>query len=580
MRASQLFIPTLREAPADAEFISHRLLLRGGFVRKLAAGVYSYLPLGWRVHQKIAAIVRQEMNAVGGQEVFMPALVPREHLEETGRAGVDVLFTLQDRNRRDFFLGFTHEEVITDIVRGEVRSWKQLPLILYQIQTKFRDEPRPRGGLIRGREFTMKDSYSFDYEEEGLDRSYRAHYRAYERIFTRCGLPYLAVDADPGSIGGSENREFMLLTENGEDTVLRCDSCGYAANAERAEIGLPDGWDALPLPIGEPRSRVVSTPGMHTVTQVCDFLQVTADRLIKTIIVTADGEPLAALVRGDRELNLSKLRRFLGVESVEMASAATVERVTGAAVGFAGPVNLAGVPILADRELRGAVEMVVGANQDDAHRVGVTPGADFQVSDWADIRVAQAGDLCAYCGSGGTYAEARGIEVGHVFKLGVKYSQAMGAQVDLPDGERRDILMGCYGLGISRTMAAAVETHHDADGMVLPVTLAPFEATLILVNAQDEAHREQTDRLYAALEAQGVETLYDDRQERSGVKFKDADLIGCPVRIVAGRALAEGRIEISLRRDRSSAQTVPLEEAAAFVARLIAEEKARLTPKS
>lgn len=579
MRASQMFIPTLREAPVDAELISHRLLLRAGFVRKLAAGVYSYLPLGWRVHQKIAAIVREEMNAIGGQEVLMPALVPREHLEETGRAGLEVLFALQDRNRRDFFLGFTHEEVITDIVRGEVRSWKQLPLILYQIQTKFRDEPRPRGGLIRGREFTMKDSYSFDYEEEGLERSYRAHYRAYERIFTRCGLPYLAVDADPGAIGGAENREFMLLTECGEDTVLRCGVCGYAANVERAEIGGAGGWDSLSPPPGEPRSRLVSTPGMHTVAQVCGFLQVTADRLIKTIIVTADGEPVAALVRGDRELNLSKLRRFLGVESVEMADAATVERVTGAAVGFAGPVNLTGVPVVADRELRGAAEMVVGANRDDAHRVGVAPGADFQVSDWADIRMAQSGDLCVHCGSGGTYTQARGIEVGHVFKLGVQYSQAMGAQVDLPDGARRDILMGCYGLGISRMMAAAVETHHDADGMTLPVTLAPFEAALILVNARDAAHREQAERLYDALEAQGVETLYDDRQERSGVKFKDADLIGCPVRIVAGRALAEGQIEISLRRDRASARTVALEEAAALAARLIAEEKARLEPK-
>jgi prolyl-tRNA synthetase len=575
-----MLLPTLREAPADAEYISHRLLVRGGFVRKLAAGVYSYLPLGWRVHQKIAAIAREEMNAIGGQEVFMPALVPSEYLQGTGRAEGEVLFALQDRNRRDFFLGWTHEEVMTAIVRAEVRSWKQLPLILYQIQSRFRDEPRPRGGLIRGREFTMKDSYSFDYEEEGLNRSYRAHYRAYERIFTRCGLPYLAVDADPGSMGGSEDRAFMLLTESGEETVLRCDTCGYAATSERAEIGLLDGGDALPLPTGESRSRVVSTPGMHTVAQVCDFLQVTADRLIKTIIVTANGQPFAALVRGDRELNLSKLRRFLGVERVEMADAATVERVTGAAVGFAGPVGLTGMPIVADRELRGAAQMVVGANRDDAHRVGVTPGADFQVSDWADIRVAQAGDLCAQCGSGGTYAEARGMEVGHVFKLGVTYSRAMGAQVDLPDGERRDILMGCYRLGISRTMAAAVELYHDADGITLPVTLAPFEATLILVNAQEEAHRQQADRLYATLEAQGVETLYDDRLERPGVKFKDADLIGCPVRIVAGRALAQGEVEICLRRERSCAQTVPLGEAAAFAARLIAEEKARLEPKN
>ena len=572
MRASQLFIPTLREVPAEAELVSHRLLLRGGFVRKVAAGIYCYLPVGLRVHEKISNIVREEMNAIGAQEIFMSVLVPRELLDESGRSSIDILFPLKDKNQRDFFLGFTHEEEVTDIVRSLVTSWKQLPLSLYQIQTKFRDEARPRGGLIRGREFTMKDSYSFDYDEEGLDRSFQAHRRAYERIFVRCGLDYLVIDADSGAIGGSQSNEFMVLAESGEDTVLRCDACGYAANAEKAGIGSTGNAElAADRIAGE--SKVVSTPGAHTVAQVCEFLGVDPARLIKTIIVTADGTPVAALVRGDRDLNLPKLASFLQMGVVEMADAATVQRVTGAPVGFAGPVGLSGVRIVADLELRGTADMVVGANENDAHRTGVTPEADFKVDDWADIRVAVDGDPCGQPGCAGRYSETHGIEVGHIFKLGTKYSKDMGAKVQMETGENRDIEMGCYGLGISRTMAAAIEAHHDADGIIWPASIAPFEAVVIPVNFKDDAQRTAADDIYEELRKLGVDVLIDDRDERSGVKFKDADLIGYPVKIVVGRALAEGNVEVTERRDKSSTQTVPLAEAAARVAAIIARHK-------
>jgi prolyl-tRNA synthetase len=572
VRASQYFLPTLREVPADAELISHRLLVRGGFVRKTAAGVYSYLPMGKRVHDKIANIVRHEMNAIGGIEVFMPVLVPRELLEETGRDAVDVLFPLKDRGERPFVLGFTHEEVITDIVRSYVNSWKQLPLILYQIQTKFRDEPRPRGGLIRGREFTMKDAYSFDHDEAGLDRAFVAHREAYGKVFERCGVDYLVVDADSGAIGGSESSEFMVLAESGEDTVLRCDTCGYAANAERAGIAV-ESREAS----GERReatSKVVSTPGAHTVAQVCDFLKVGEEQIIKTIIVSAGGDVVAALVRGDRELNLPKLGRFLGTPA-EMADAATVVRVSGAPVGFAGPVGLKDVRIIADHELQSTSDMVVGANQDDAHRVGVTPGVDFQATDWADIRTAIAGDRCDQSGCTGLYSTAHGIEVGHIFKLGTKYSKDMRAQVQTDTGENIDIIMGCYGLGISRTMAAIIEAHHDDDGIIWPANVAPYEVVLVLVNPKDDQQRAAADSMYEELRARGVEVIYDDRDERSGVKFKDADLIGYPIKVVVGRALAEGNVEVGLRRDKSTTQPVPVGQAAQHVTRLLEEERAR-----
>ncbi|MEP6756629.1 MAG: proline--tRNA ligase, partial [Chthonomonadales bacterium] len=393
MRASQYFIPTLREVPADAEAVSHRLLLRAGLIRKLAAGVYSYLPLGRRVHEKAAQIVREEMNRIGALEFHLPVLVPHELLEESGRDKVDVLFRLKDRGDRKFVLGFTHEEVITDIVRNTLTSHKQLPRSMYQIQTKFRDEPRPRGGLLRGREFTMKDSYSFDIDSAGLDISFDAHKDAYCRIFNRCNLEFLIVNADSGAIGGSQSNEFMVLADSGEDTVLRCDTCGYAANSERAEIAEPNV-----IEVGKGgNSSVVATPGAHTVAEVCEFLKVGPDKLIKTIICSAGDEVVAALVRGDRELNLPKFGRVLG-SPVDLADAATVVRFTNAPVGFAGPVGLKGVRIIADNELKGAVGMVVGANEADAHRINVSVSGDFEPTSFADIRTAVDGDTCGQTG--------------------------------------------------------------------------------------------------------------------------------------------------------------------------------------
>src|SRR5579871_2866069 len=562
MKASKLFFPTLREVPKDAELISHQLLLRGGFVRNVAAGVYSYLPLGWRVHEKISQIVREESNAFGGLEVHMPVLVPKELLDESGRSSVPVLFALKDRNKRDFFLGFTHEEVVTDIVRASVSSWKQMPLYLYQIQTKERDEPRPRGGLIRGREFTMFDGYSFDSNENDLDVIYRANYHAYENVFRRCGLEYLAVEADPGAIGGSENHEFMVLTEDGEDTVLRCDHCNYAANAERAEIPF-EVMEVDPAPSGKP--EWVSTPNAHTVEEVCAFLQVQPQELIKTIICKADGKPIAALIRGDRELNLPKFARTLGTPGVELADAETVVRVTRAPVGFAGPVGLsAEVPIYADNELRGGEAYVVGANEADAHLRNVTPKRDFQVMEWGDIRTAVAGDRCPRCEEG-HLTEARGIEVGHIFKLGTKYSKDMGAVYQNESGVKHPIIMGCYGLGVSRTMAAAIEAHNDENGIVWPISIAPYEVAIIVANIRDEFQLQFARNLYSVLRMQKVDVLLDDREERIGVKFKDMDLIGIPVQVVVGKGLADGVVEVGLRREKSERKSVQATEAAGAI---------------
>ncbi|MCW3095999.1 MAG: prolyl-tRNA synthetase [Chthonomonadaceae bacterium] len=572
MKASQLFFPTLREVPREAELTSHQLLLRGGFVRSVAAGVYSYLPLGWRVHEKIAQIVREESDAFGGQEIHMPVLVPKELLDETGRSAVPVLFALKDRNKREFFLGFTHEEVVTDIIRNTIHSWKQMPLYLYQIQTKERDEPRPRGGLIRGREFTMFDGYSFDHSEAGLDKIYRANYEAYGKVFRRCGLEYLAVEADPGAIGGSENHEFMVLTENGEDTVLRCDICPYAANAERAEVPVnPDAPREDPLP-----SEVVATPGAHTIEEVSVFLSVPAQRLIKTIICLADGKPVMALVRGDRELNLPKFARVVGAKSVELADVPTVLRVTGAPVGFAGPIGMVeALPVYVDNELREGGNYVVGANAADAHTRNVTPGHDFEVTVWGDIRTAVAGDRCPRCADG-HLTDARGIEVGHIFKLGTKYSKDMQALYQSESGEKLPVLMGCYGLGVSRTMASAIEANHDAAGIVWPITIAPFTVSIVIANMKDEAQVAAGQKLYEELKAQKVDVLFDEREERAGVKFKDMELIGIPIMVVVGKGLATGEVEIGLRREQGSRSAVSVEKAATYVVDLIAAEVARL----
>jgi prolyl-tRNA synthetase len=576
MRASHYFMPTLREAPAEAELPSHRLLLRGGFIRKLAAGVYTYLPLGWRVIRKIEQIVREESDRIGGIELFMPALVPQELLDETGRSGLDILFRLKDRHQRPFTLGFTHEEVITDIIRHAVSSYRQMPLLLYQIQTKFRDEPRPRGGVIRAREFIMYDGYSFDTDENALETMYQKLREAYIRMFQRMGLPTLIVDAEAGAIGGGSNEEFMILAPGGEDRVLQCDKSGYAANAERCE--LPDPKLTPPPIEGVPPAEKVATPNARTVEEVCAFLHTTPDRLVKTLLMRVDGKPVAALVRGDRELNPYKLMHALHGESVEMLDAETIQRLTGAPVGFAGPVGLpADLPLYADYELRGLQDFITGANEADAHLIHVCWGRDFPEPIWADLRVAQAGDPSPRHPEG-ILQEVRGIEVGHIFQLGTKYSQAMGALFTDAEGNQHPIIMGCYGLGVSRCLAAVVEAHHDEDGIRFPITVAPFEVILILVNPEDAAQRAAAEQLYESLQAHGIEVLYDDRDERSGVKFKDADLIGIPIQVVVGRAVQDGQVEVRLRADKTP-DKLPLETAAAQIAERVRAMKAAYMPK-
>ena len=575
MRASRYFMPTLREVPAEAELISHQLLLRGGFIRKQAAGVYVYLPLGWRVIRKIEQIVREETDRIGGIELFMPALVPQELLDETGRSGLDILFRLKDRHGRPFTLGFTHEEIITDIVRHAVSSYRQMPLLLYQIQTKFRDEPRPRGGVIRAREFLMYDAYSFDVDEEAMERAYQAVRDAYLRMFHRMGLPTIIVEAEAGAIGGGRNEEYMVVAEGGEDKVLQCDTCGYGANAERCELPDPN---LVPPPINTvPPAQKVATPNARTVQEVTAFLNTTADRLVKTLLMRVDGKPAAAMVRGDRELNPYKLMHALNGESVEMMDASSIEQLTGAPVGFSGPVGLPpDLPLLADYELKGLQDFITGANEADAHLVHVCWGRDFPEPQWADLRVAEAGDRCPRCPTG-TLREVRGIEVGHIFQLGVKYSRAMNALFTDAQGNLKPILMGCYGLGVSRCLAAIAEAHHDEHGIRFPITVAPFEVILILVNPEDGKQRETAEQLYSALLQQGVEVLYDDRDERSGVKFKDADLIGIPIQVVVGRAVQDGQVEVRLRADKSP-QRLAIADAPAHVLALIDDLKRELEP--
>lgn len=555
MRASQLFFPTLREVPADAEMTSHKLLLRGGFIRKVAAGVYDYLPLGYKVLKKIERIVREEMDAQGGQELLMPAMVPAELYQEGGRWELDVLFKFKDRNDHDYAIGFTHEEIITDIVRRDVRSYRELPLNLYQIQTKGRDEPRPRGGLVRGREFIMLDSYSFDRNWDDLDRAYDKMYVAFARIFARCGVDTLVVEADSGAIGGKDSQEYMVITGAGEDTVLTCASCAYAANAEKCEIG------ERPVKKSEDEAlalELVDTPNQRTIEQVTSFLKRSPKKLVKTLIYKGGDEVVAALVRGDRDLNEPKLARALGVKKVEMADADVIEKLTGAEVGFAGPVGLNGARIIADREIEGMANFVVGGNKTDAHYINANVGRDFQIASYADLRVASKGDPCPHCE--GALNAVRGMELGHIFKLGTIYSEAMGAKFLDDDGKEKPFVMGCYGMGVSRMLAAIPEVNSDADGMIWPISVAPFEVEIVLLNAEDEAQCTAATRIYEELQQAGVDVLLDERDERPGVKFKDADLMGSAIQVVAGRLASEGKVEVRLRSDKNK-EEVTLDQA-------------------
>ena len=562
MRASQLFFPTLREVPADAEMTSHKLLLRGGFIRKVAAGIYDYLPLGYRVIKKIEKIVREEMDAQGAQELLMPAMVPAELYQEGGRWDLDVLFRFKDRNDHDYAIGFTHEEIITDIVRRDVRSYRELPLNLYQIQTKGRDEPRPRGGVVRGREFIMLDSYSFDRSWEDLDRAYDRMYVAFSRIFARCGLETLVVEAESGAIGGKDSQEYMIITDAGEDTILSCSGCNYAANAEKCEIGErpTKGSEEELQPL-----ELVDTPNARTIEQVTSFLKKSPKKLVKTLIYKAGDEVVAALVRGDRDLNEPKLARAAGVKNVEMADAETIERVTGADVGFAGPIGIKGTRIIADREVQGMANFVVGGNKTDAHYVNANIGRDFEVSEYADLRIASKGDPCPRCE--GTLSVSRGIELGHIFKLGTRYSDVMNAKFLDDQGQEQPFIMGCYGMGVSRMLAAIPEASNDADGMIWPISVAPFEVEVLLLNPDDETQCAAATRLYEELQQAGVEVLLDERDERPGVKFKDADLMGVPIQVVAGKFAAEGKVEVRLRTSRDKEQ-VSLDEATGRVLEL------------
>jgi len=545
MRWSRCYIPTLKEAPSDAEVVSHKLLVRAGMIRKLTSGIYTFMPMGLRALNKVAAIVREEMNRAGAQEVLMPMVQPADLWQETGRwefYGKELL-RFRDRNDRDYCLGPTHEEVITDLVRGEVRSYRQLPINLYQIQTKFRDEIRPRFGLMRGREFVMKDAYSFDRDQSGCDESYKAMYAAYQRIFSRLGLRFRAVEADSGSIGGSFSHEFMVLADTGEDTLAVCTACEYAANVERAEVtGAPCTRPAAAA-LAE-----VPTPGAHTIEEVSAFLGVPADMLVKTLLFVADGEPVAALVRGDRELNEVKLKNLLGADSLELATPEQVEAWTGAPVGFAGPVGLHGVKrVFADTELKGDAGWIVGANKADTHLREVSLTRDAAIEAYADLRMITASDPCPRCG--GAVELPKGIEVGHVFKLGLKYSKSMNATFLDENGKEQVMVMGCYGIGVSRVVASCIEQNNDGDGIVFPPPIAPYEVALLLLDPKNEEAAAKAAEIESFLEAEGHDVLLDDRDERPGVKFKDADLIGSPYQLVlGGKGLARGVVEAKNRR--------------------------------
>jgi len=538
MRWSKTFIPTLRENPADAEFPSHQLLIRGGFVRQLAAGIYSYLPLGQRTALKIVNIIRDEFNRAGAQEFLLPALHTADLWQETGRWADmgDNMFRLKDRFGRDLCLGMTHEEVFTEIARKEIRSYKDLPQIWYQIQTKFRDEPRPKSGLLRLRQFIMKDSYSFDVDHDGLNRSYSLHHGLYCRILERCGLKFVAVEASSGAMGGSQSEEFMVRTEAGEDSVVSC-ACGYAANLERAVSRIAGIADE---PASGP-TREVPTPGQKTIAEIAAFLKVPPTHQIKSLVYMVGDKPYLFLVRGDHQLNDAKAMAFTRTVLVRPARPDEIRGLFGADAGSLGPVGVSQMPIVADRELQGRQNMTCGANKDDFHLQGVTPEVHFKPA-WADLRTVEKGEGCVQCGK--PLQVYKAVEVGHIFKLGTKYSESMGAMVLTADGKQVPIVMGSYGMGIERIMSSAVELFHDDDGIMWPASIAPFTVIITPVSYKD-AVKEAADRLYDDLRQNGLDVLLDDRPERPGVKFKDADLIGIPYRIVLGaEKVSRGKVEL------------------------------------
>ena len=544
MRWSKAFIPTLKEDPADAEMQSHRLMLRSGMVRQLAAGVYEYLPLGWRVLLKVMQIVREEMNRAGAQEVFLPALSPAEIWQETGRWDDfgDEMFRLKDRKKRDYALCPTHEEIITDLARAKVRSYRDLPQNWYQMQVKFRDEPRPRSGVLRVRHFIMKDAYSLDRDQAGLDASYQAMYDAYHRIFTRCGLKFFVVGASSGLMGGSGSQEFMVASPSGEDSCAVCPGCGYAANLEVAR-----SMREVPSYPGDQLTEV-ATPEKRTIEEVAGFLRVPASRLFKSLLYMVEDRPVFALVRGDDELNEPKFQAAVGSGNFRPATPEEVLRITGAPVGFISPVGLEGVRVLADRSLQGAEGMVSGANRDHAHYTGISLERDVRVEKYVDLRMARQGEACPECGRPLDVTPA--IELGHIFKLGTKYSQALKANFVDEDGTEKPLIMGSYGIGIERLAACIIEQSHDQSGIVWPLAVAPYQVVISQLGGPGTEAAKVSAQLYQELQDARYEVLLDDRDERPGFKFKDADLVGVPIRVNVGeKGLKEGLVEIKLRKD-------------------------------
>ncbi len=557
MRWSNLFIPTLREVPAEAEVISHQLLLRAGYIRQLAAGIYNYLLLAQRSLLKIQQIVREEMNAIGGQEIFLPALNPAELWQESGRWELmgDNMFRLKDRFGRDLCLAMTHEELVTSIARGELRSYKQLPQIWYQIQTKFRDEPRPKSGLLRVRQFIMKDSYTFDIDAAALDIAYNKHHGAYCRIFDRCGLEYLIVEAHSGAMGGSQSHEFMVRSDAGEDFVAECKNCGYAANLEKAISRATEPLAADPE--GDLTPEEFHTPGQKTIADLSEFTKLPESSQMKSLVMVADGKPVLIMVRGDHQLSETKLSGVLEADETRPAHPHEILEWFGANAGSLGPVGIHNMRVLADAALEGRRNMITGANRDDYHLRNVTPGEDFR-PEYFDLRQVSAGDKCSNCG--GPLDVVKAIEIGHIFKLGYKYSQSMGLRVLGEDGKEITPIMGSYGIGIERILTCAVELYDDKDGMSLPATIAPFRVVISPVNYRERGQKEAADLLYDSCIKAGIDALLDDRDERPGVKFKDADLIGIPYRVTVGKKLSEGKVEFLNRRTRVS-EEVPVERA-------------------
>ena len=544
MRMSKMLMPTLKEVPSDAEITSHQLMLRAGMIRKMASGIYNQLPMGIRVFRKVEDIIREEMNAKGAQEISCALLVPAELWQESGRWDVmgPEMFRLKDRNGRDYCLGPTHEETFTHIVRNEITSYKQLPLNLYQIETKFRDERRPRFGVMRTRNFTMKDAYSFDADQEGLDKSYDDMFDAYTRIFARCELDNSPVQADSGAMGGSASAEFMVKSEVGEDEIVFCSGCDYAANIEKATSVNHEASTEEMKEMSE-----IETPNVHTIEELQEFFKMDAGQFAKTLIYYADGKTVAVVVRGDRDVNETKVANAIGgAVEFELASEDTIKAVTGAEVGFAGPIGIKADYLFIDQEVVDQRNVIVGANKTGYHIQNANFGRDFE-GQVGDFRNVQEGDKCPKCGQ--PLEIMRGVEVGHIFKLGTKYSESMGATFLDQNGKSQPIIMGCYGIGVERTVAAVIEQHHDENGIIWPLAIAPYHVVVVPVNVKKEEHLENAEKIYKELEAAGVEVLLDDRNERAGFKFKDSDLLGIPMRITVGKDIVDGKVEFKLRKE-------------------------------